>query len=80
MKQNAGHHRGILKSPAGSEDVFFTGYTIMESLTIASTVLGYFDPGSGSLVLQALVGGTAGLVVFGNYVWKLVTNQLRQRG
>lgn len=29
----------------------------------------YFDPGSGSLVLQMLVGGSAGLVVFGRYLW-----------
>lgn len=51
----------------------------MESFTNVNFVLGYFDPGSGSLVLQALIGGGAGLVVFGNYVWKLVTSQLRQR-
>ena len=51
----------------------------MGNFTIVNSVLGYFDPGSGSLVLQALVGGGAGLVVFGNYVWRLVTDQLRQR-
>ncbi|MFN0053817.1 MAG: hypothetical protein ACKV0T_16685 [Planctomycetales bacterium] len=32
-------------------------------------VIGYFDPGSGSLVLQAIVGGSAGLVVFAKYLW-----------
>ncbi|MBX3443348.1 MAG: hypothetical protein KF774_13160 [Planctomyces sp.] len=34
--------------------------------------LGYLDPGSGSLLLQALVGGGAGLVVFGKYIWDAV--------
>jgi len=34
-----------------------------------SSLLAYFDPGSGSLVMQALVGGTAGLIVFGKYLW-----------
>jgi hypothetical protein len=29
----------------------------------------YFDPGSGSLLVQALVGGAAGLVVFARYWW-----------
>lgn len=29
----------------------------------------YFDPGSGSLVMQALIGGTAGLFVLAKYVW-----------
>jgi hypothetical protein len=34
-----------------------------------SPLLGYFDPGSGSLVMQAIVGGTAGLFVFAKYLW-----------
>lgn len=32
-------------------------------------LLGYFDPGAGSLVLQAIVGGAAGLLVFARYLW-----------
>lgn len=32
-------------------------------------LLAYFDPGSGSILMQALVGGTAGLMVFGKYLW-----------
>lgn len=32
-------------------------------------VLAYFDPGSGSLLLQAIVGGSAGLLAFGKYLW-----------
>lgn len=31
--------------------------------------LAYFDPGSASLLMQALVGGSAGLIVFGRYLW-----------
>jgi hypothetical protein len=33
------------------------------------TVLGYFDPGSGSLLVQAIAGGAAGLLVFAKYLW-----------
>jgi len=33
------------------------------------TLLAYFDPSSGSLLMQALVGGFSGLVVFGRYLW-----------
>jgi len=33
-------------------------------------LLGYFDPGSGSLLLQAVIGGTAGLFVFAKYMWE----------
>jgi hypothetical protein len=32
-------------------------------------LLAYFDPGSGSLLVQALLGGAAGLIVFGKYLW-----------
>ncbi|MDP1796249.1 MAG: hypothetical protein Q8K78_02150 [Planctomycetaceae bacterium] len=31
--------------------------------------LAYFDPGSASLLMQALVGGGAGLIVFARYLW-----------
>jgi hypothetical protein len=33
-------------------------------------LLAYVDPGVGSLLLQALVGGSAGMVVFGRYLWQ----------
>jgi hypothetical protein len=42
-----------------------------------TTILAYFDPGSGSMLVQALAGGTAGLLVFGKYVWD--TYLLRSR-
>ena len=40
-------------------------------LTIA-----YLDPGTASLLLQALVGGSAGMLVFVRYLWS--TYVLRQ--
>ena len=36
-----------------------------------SMLLAYFDPGSGSLLLQAVVGGAAGLFVLVKYLWDL---------
>lgn len=43
-------------------------------------VIAYFDPGSGSILMQALVGGTAGLMVFGKYLWNaaLVRTRMSQ--
>lgn len=43
------------------------------------TLLAYFDPGSGSLLLQALVGGTAGLFVFAKYLWETAPSFFRGR-
>lgn len=34
------------------------------------TAFGYIDPGSGSLILQAIVGGVAAAVVFGKFWWR----------
>jgi hypothetical protein len=35
-----------------------------------SPIVAYLDPGTGSLLLQALVGGGAGLAVFLRHCWK----------
>lgn len=32
------------------------------------TLLAYFDPGPGSLLVQAVIGGAAGFAVFGRYL------------
>lgn len=51
----------------------------MQIIPVESLLLAYFDPGSGSLVLQSLVGGAAGLLVFGKYLWVFVKDRLRGR-
>jgi len=43
------------------------------------SILSYFDPGNGSLLMQALVGGAAGLMVFGRYLWESCTRRLSER-
>lgn len=42
-------------------------------------ILAYFDPGNGSLLMQALVGGVAGLAVFGRYLWDSCAQKLAAR-
>ncbi|MFN0054621.1 MAG: hypothetical protein ACKV0T_20815 [Planctomycetales bacterium] len=51
----------------------------MDNLRLCHSVLAYFDPGSGSLLLQALVGGSAGLVVFAKYLWDTLPSWRRSR-
>lgn len=50
----------------------------MEIFALASPLWAYFDPGSGSLVLQAVVGGAAGLMVFAKYLWRAAAPKLFQ--
>jgi len=38
-------------------------------------ILAYFDPGPGSLLVQAVVGGLAGLAVFGKYLWNAAVDR-----
>ena len=40
-------------------------------------LLGYLDPGSGSMILQVLAGGAAAVAVTGELYWKRVKNLLR---
>lgn len=44
-----------------------------------SAVFGYFDPGAGSLVLQALVGGAGGILVLARYAWTVIRDWRQQR-
>jgi hypothetical protein len=41
-------------------------------------ILGYLDAGTGSLVLQLLVGGIGGLAVFVKYRWATVKGWFRR--
>lgn len=49
------------------------GLAMMDSFSL----LAYFDPGSGSLVLQAIVGGSAGMFVFCRYLLSSLGSRLR---
>jgi hypothetical protein len=42
-------------------------------------LLAYFDPGAGSLLLQAAVGGGAGLLVLAKYMWDSFWSRRRDR-
>lgn len=42
------------------------------------TIFAYFDPGSGSLILQVLIGGTAGLLVAGRFLWNSIRGKRPQ--
>lgn len=41
-------------------------------------VLAYLDPGTGSLVLQLLVGGIAGAIAFAKFRWEMVKGWFRR--
>lgn len=51
----------------------------MDSVQTARLVFAYFDPGSGSLLVQTLVGGTAGLLVFAKYLWDSLPSLIASR-
>ena len=44
-----------------------------------SPLLAYLDPGSSSMLLQLLVGGSAGLAVFGRHLWSVVRERMSVR-
>lgn len=44
-----------------------------------SSAIAYIDPGTGSLLLQALAGGFAGVAVVGKLYWRRLLRLLRIR-
>lgn len=47
-----------------------TGILLVILLYIPSQAFAYLDPGAGSMLLQIILGGIAGLMVFGRMFWK----------
>ena len=41
-------------------------------------IFGYLDPGSGSVILQAIVGGFAAIAVTGKLWWRRVTGLFKR--
>jgi hypothetical protein len=44
------------------------------------TVFAYLDPGTGSMVLQIIVGGVAAIGVAGRYYWQRMTGKASKQG
>lgn len=45
---------------------------------MSRVLIGYLDPGTGSVILQALIGGIAGLAVTAKLWWHRVTGLFRR--
>ena len=48
---------------------FILIFAAMAALIASPSAFAYLDPGSGSLLLQAILGGVAGLLVAGKLFW-----------
>jgi hypothetical protein len=46
---------------------------------MASHLITYLDPGSGSMILQLIAGGTAAIAVTGKLYWRRLLKLLRIR-
>jgi len=46
---------------------------------VSFDILAYFDVGSGSLLVQALLGGAAGLMVFARFAWNALSKVAQAR-
>jgi hypothetical protein len=44
-----------------------------------ASILAYLDPGSGSMILQMIAGGTAAVAVTGKLYWRRLLKLLRIR-
>ena len=53
---------------------------LMGWFVLEAPVDAYLDPGSGSMLLQVLLGGVAAIGVIGKLYWHRVTSVFRRRG
>ena len=52
---------------------------LLINLCLAGNAFAYLDAGTGSMILQAVLGGIAGLIVLGKMYWKEFTNLFRSK-
>ncbi len=52
--------------------LFLTAILFCACIHSGSAAYAYLDPGSGSMLLQAILGGTAGIAVLVAYTWKQI--------
>ena len=53
---------------------FLALLSVAAFLATASTAQAYLDPGTGSMILQIVLGGVAGLMVVGKLYWAKFTS------
>jgi hypothetical protein len=80
MRLAAEHGTNRLAAPAtsGSSPLGYRSETSFASLGgLMSALLGYLDPGSGSMILQVVAGGAAAAAVAGRLFWRRIATALR---
>ena len=59
-------------------DKFIFVFIFVLALDLANPALAYLDPGTGSMILQLLLGGIAGALVVGKLYWQRVRDFFRK--
>lgn len=57
-----------------SKQLMICAAVLWIGLFLETPVHGYLDPGSGSMFLQLLLGGVAGLTVIGRLYWQRIVS------
>ena len=51
------------------------GWAVLVGLALTQPAHAYLDPGTGSMILQALIGGVAGALVVGRLYWSKIKDR-----
>ncbi len=62
-----------------STNMLIFGFLLLSAISIASPARAYLDPGTGSMLVQMLLGGLAGVLVVGKLYWHRI-NAFFSRG
>lgn len=71
-----GHDGSILAPPNGNDmnatNKLMIGLVLLGAVGVTSPAYAYLDPGTGSMLVQMLLGGVAGAMVIGKLYWQQV--------
>jgi|GEM_PF-608766 len=60
-----------------ARQLHFIVVVLFGSLALTEPVYAYLDPGTGSIIMQIILGGIAGLAVAGKLFWASITDYFR---
>jgi hypothetical protein len=69
---------GKIRIMASTVTVFLI-FIVLYTICLAKPALAYLDPGSGSMMLQLLFGGIAGVIVIVKFYWKSFVSLFRRK-
>jgi len=58
--------------------MFFKLYFVLFLLLLSTNIFAYIDPGSGNIILQVILGGVGGIILFWKIIWDKIKSLFKK--